>query len=132
MGDGVYKNFVNTIRRLLGERETIRVVNDQYGTPTCTRTLVCAIEHIISHDTSVAPGIHHICDYASESVSWYEFAREIAQRSGFDPDRILPCTTSEYPTPAPRPRSTPLECASWLGGGEWKETLSDFITTKKP
>lgn len=130
MGDGVYKNFVNTIRRLLGERETIRVVSDQYGTPTYARTLVRAIEILISRDISIAPGIHHICDHVSEPVSWYEFAREIAQCSGLDPERILPCTTSEYPTPAAHPSYTPLARASWLEGGEWRQNLSDFISIR--
>lgn len=106
------------------------MVADQYGTPTSTLSVVRAIERIIRDPVSIETGIHHIADHTEHSVSWYEFAREIARLSGHDPDKVRPCVTHEYPVLAPRPRSTPLRSASWIEARDWREMLADFISSQ--
>lgn len=100
-------NFVLTILRLANEREEIRVVDDQRGTPTYAADLAEFLVRIIS-ERKVAgyEGTYH---YSNMGVaSWYEFAREIVRLAGVD-CRVLPCTTEEYPTRARRPRYSVLD-----------------------
>lgn len=96
-------NFVLTIRRLLAEREQLRVVNDQVGCPTYAPDLAEVLLFLLE---SGGTGIFHATNCGS--CTWFEFAREIARQSGADPERIAPCTTDEYPTPARRPASSIL------------------------
>src|SRR5205085_1822405 len=92
-------NFVKTILRLCKERESLNVVADQIGSPTYARDLANAILKIIQQDWK--PGIYH---YGNEGVaSWYDFA--IAIRDFAKPKtQINPIETSQYPTPAVRPK----------------------------
>ncbi|MDR2118685.1 MAG: dTDP-4-dehydrorhamnose reductase [Tannerellaceae bacterium] len=95
-------NFVKTMLRLGKEREEIRVVFDQIGTPTYAGDLASAILSIIR---SAEAGIFHpgIFHYSGEGVcSWYDFALKIF-RLAHIPVRTLPVDTKDYPTPAPRP-----------------------------
>jgi dTDP-4-dehydrorhamnose reductase len=92
-------NFVKTMLRLMNERDSINVVNDQYGSPTYAYDLANAILNII-HSGNWKPGIYH---YSNEGViSWFEFAVAIKQVIGSN-CQINPISTSEYPTPAKRP-----------------------------
>jgi dTDP-4-dehydrorhamnose reductase len=102
-------NFMKTVLRLGGEKEEIKMVCDQVGTPTYAGDLAAALLQIISisaEDSSkFKPGIYH---YSNEGVaSWYDFAREIIDLSGLK-TRVLPIETSEYPLPAPRPQYSVL------------------------
>src|SRR3954466_2776805 len=99
------KNFVETILRLAGERDTLRVVDDQVGSPPFTGHLAPALVALAGTDDF---GVHHAA--AAGSCSWFEFAREILGRSGSDA-HVEPCTTAESPGPAERP------AYSVLGGG---------------
>jgi dTDP-4-dehydrorhamnose reductase len=107
------KNFVETIARLAAEREELRIVADQVGSPTYTGDLAQAIFHLIDavHGNRPSPdwgwfGTYH---FSNEGIcSWYEFAREIIgglKESGqpVKTRRILPIRTEEYPLPATRP-----------------------------
>lgn len=92
-------NFVKTMLRLGSERPTLNVVADQIGSPTYAADLAQAIVQILQHDTWV-PGIYH---FTNEGVcSWYDFAHTILQLAG-KTCSVQPITTSEYPTPTPRP-----------------------------
>jgi dTDP-4-dehydrorhamnose reductase len=96
-------NFVKTMLHLGGERETIRVVCDQVGSPTWARDIADAIAQLLAADVT---GTYHFTD--SGVASWYDFAIaifEAAKQMGFPlkVQQILPITTSEYPTPAQRP-----------------------------
>jgi dTDP-4-dehydrorhamnose reductase len=112
-------NFVETIRRLAGERETLRVVDDQVGKPTYTGHLATALVELAG---GADYGIHHRA--GGGQCSWFEFAREIVERAGLD-CRVEPCTTDEFPRPAPRPAN------SVLGGGPelpaWQEGLEAYL-----
>ena len=100
--------------RLGAEREEIRVVADQIGSPTWAKDIAKAIAQIIPQINSEIAGIYH---YTNSGVaSWYDFAVTIfeeAQQLGFPlkVQRVIPITTSEYPTPARRPSYSVLSCA---------------------
>ncbi len=90
------KNFVDTIIRLLNERERIDVVNDQIGCPTYTIDVARKIMEIIGKGY----GIYHITNKGS--CTWYEFAVAIATKKGYK-NQIIPVTSEEFKTPAKRP-----------------------------
>jgi dTDP-4-dehydrorhamnose reductase len=97
-----YKNnFVKTMLRLMQEKESINVVNDQYGTPTNAADLAAVIIHVISSGISKKnPGIYH---YTNTGITnWYEFAVAIKKLTGSN-CAVNPITTSQYPTAAKRP-----------------------------
>ncbi len=98
-------NFLKTVLRLGTEKEEIRMIFDQVGTPTFAGDLAGAILQIINltaNDSSkFVPGVYH---FSNEGVaSWYDFAAEIIE-FGELKTRIVPIETTEYPLPAPRPQ----------------------------
>ncbi len=123
------KNFVKTMVKLMGEREQLNVVSDQYGTPTYAADLAGAILQIIGSGRW-EPGIFH---YSNEGkISWYEFALAIKQiiNTGCDVKAI---STQEYPTPAKRPASSVLDKTKIkkiyaLEIPDWKESLEICLT----
>ena len=98
-------NFVKTMSRLMQDRDSLNVVNDQIGSPTYAADLAQAILTIITHPHWQA-GIYH---YSNEGeISWYEFALAIQQIGGFN-CAISGIPSSDYPTPAQRPRYSLLD-----------------------
>jgi dTDP-4-dehydrorhamnose reductase len=110
------KNFLLTIVRLAGERETLRVVNDQIGSPTWSRPVAEATAQVLAHvlsarDSLAFTGLYHLA--ASGQTSWHGFAEAIVQRLPADRRRcrtVEAIPTSEYPTPARRPSYSVLAC----------------------
>jgi dTDP-4-dehydrorhamnose reductase len=108
-------NFLKTILRLAGEREELRVVDDQIGSPTCAADLAGAILNLLGHIRSGRKtpwGTYH---YASAgSTSWCGFAaRILAALAELSPGRrvhLTPIGTPDYPTPAARPAFSVLDC----------------------
>jgi dTDP-4-dehydrorhamnose reductase len=104
------KNFVMTMLRLMKERDAVRVVADQIGTPTSTRSLAEMLWRCVTQsDTS---GIYHWSD--AGVASWYDFAIAIAEEARdlgiLERDvKVIPITTSDYPTPAKRPAFSVLD-----------------------
>lgn len=92
-------NFVKTMIRMMKERETIKVVDDQRGSPTYAGDLAEAIMQIIE-SKHFKPGIYHFSN--GGDTTWYEFASEIKRLTGSS-CRVLPIPTNGYPTPAKRP-----------------------------
>jgi dTDP-4-dehydrorhamnose reductase len=97
-------NFVKTILRNAAEKESLKVVFDQTGTPTYAADLAEAIMNIISgvirNQIAMNSGIYN---YSNEGVcSWYDFAREIIKESGLM-CQVLPVLTKDYPQAAKRP-----------------------------
>lgn len=92
-------NFVKTMIRLMRERPSLRVVDDQWGSPTHARDLADCIMDII-HSGIAAPGIYHFSN--DGAITWYQFAVAIREMTGSD-CVIEPIPTSGYPTPARRP-----------------------------
>ncbi|MBI3719628.1 MAG: dTDP-4-dehydrorhamnose reductase [Sphingobacteriales bacterium] len=91
------KNFVKTMLRLMSERNEVKVVDDQFGSPTYAADLAKAILDIISN---YKPGIYH---YSNDGViSWYDFAVAIKTISNSN-CAVHAIPTSQYPLPAKRP-----------------------------
>ena len=98
-------NFVKTMSRLMQERNSLNVVNDQIGSPTYAADLAEAIVTIIIHPNRQA-GMYH---YSNEGeFSWYEFANAIQEIGGFD-CQITGIPSADYPTPARRPKYSLLD-----------------------
>ncbi len=121
------RNFVLTIRRLLGEHETLRVVDDQTGSPTYAPDLAVVLAELATRRT---PGVYHATN--AGVCTWFDFAREIARLCGADPGRITPCGTDAYPTPAKRPacsvlHSRNLEAAGCRPRPPWQDALARYI-----
>ncbi len=100
------KNFVKTMLRLTEERDSLKVVFDQVGTPTYARDLATLITRIIEDRRLDKTGIYHFSNEGA--ISWYDFAKAICELGGNVCD-ILPCHTEEYPSRARRPRFSVLD-----------------------
>ena len=98
-------NFVKTMSRLMQERDSLSVVNDQIGSPTYAADLAGAIMTIIMHPQWQA-GLYHFSNEGE--ISWYEFALAIQEIGGFD-CKVSGIPTSAYPTPAKRPQYSLLD-----------------------
>jgi len=128
------RNFMETMLRLMAERETLSVVSDQVGTPTHAASLAAALWSLAG---SPARGIVHWTD--AGVASWYDFAvaiREEAIAAGL-PMRaggIRPIATADYPTPARRPAFSLLDkSGAWAMTGaarHWREELRAAIAAK--
>jgi dTDP-4-dehydrorhamnose reductase len=109
-------NFVHTMLRLANERDELRIVSDQIGSPTWSVDIANALIDISKRyfeENQLQWGIYH---YIGKPVTtWYEFAETIVDtgyRFGMldSLPKIKPITTTEYPTPASRPKNSVLDC----------------------
>ena len=105
------RNFLLTIRRLLREKDELRVVSDQIGAPTSARGLANATAELLrQRDPKAlgnACGTYHVT--AEGHTSWHGFAVEIARLEGAPREiRLVPITSNEYPLPALRPKNSRL------------------------
>ncbi|MGA4643125.1 dTDP-4-dehydrorhamnose reductase [Limisphaera sp. 4302-co] len=109
-------NFLLTMLRLARERETLRVVADQIGSPTWCRliaeaTALALQQVLVQPDPERWSGVYHL--RCAGETSWYEFARRIVETvpAGERKCReVIPIRTEEYPTPARRPAWSVLSC----------------------
>lgn len=98
-------NFVKTMIRLGREREQLKVVYDQIGTPTYAGDLADAILTIVNK--GINPGLYH---FTNEGViSWYDFTKAIHELTGITTCEVLPIRSEEYPTKAHRPSFSMLD-----------------------
>ncbi len=136
------RNFVYTMLKLMKERDSLKVVNDQHGTPTWTYDLsnaILRIAHLIDAGKPPAFGVYHYTNKGD--TTWYEFARQIyasasALQIPLRPCLINPCTTSEYPTKARRPAWSVLDKSKTeqnlgIDIPEWKTSLECFLSSVK-
>lgn len=125
-------NFVATMLRLAGERETISVVDDQLGQPTWTGALsrqVAALG-LAAVGGTAPPGAYH--GTASGQTTWYGLARAVFAGAGLDPDRVRPATSAEFPRPARRPAYSVLGHDRWAAAGvplqpDWHDQLAEAL-----
>lgn len=128
-------NFVKTMLRLAGDRDEVRVVNDQRGCPTSALDLADVILALAPRlGSSQAPrGIFHIV--GAGEASWAEFATAVFAESealGGKRARVVPITTAEYPTPAQRPPNSrlatdKLRANYGLALPDWRQSLRETI-----
>ena len=129
-------NFVATMLRLMREKPTLRVVDDQIGTPTSAHALAAAIWDLAATDHT---GILHYSD--SGFASWYDFAvaimeEAVALRLLDHPVEVLPIPASEYPTPARRPHFSVLDKRDTIAAigqvpAHWRANLRDVLRAIK-
>ena len=124
-------NFVKTMLRLFKERESINVVNDQYGCPTYAADLAAAIM-VMVEKTEIYPqsGIFNYCNEGI--ITWYQFAEAI--KKGLNSNcTINPIPTSSYPTPARRPQYSVLDTSKiketfGISIPNWKDSLKECLS----
>jgi dTDP-4-dehydrorhamnose reductase len=121
-------NFVLTMLRLAAERPQLRVVADQYGTPTWTGHLAPAMLRLLEVG---APGTYHLTN--SGVTTWYGLAVAAIRSRGLLTE-VVPITTAEYPTAAVRPAYSVLDNRAWRDLGEaplpdWREGLWTYLAT---
>ncbi len=120
------KNFVDTIVRLLSEKESLKVVNDQHGSPTFTEDLAKKIRELLGKGY----GTYHITN--SGSCTWFDFAVAIASQKGIKKP-ILPITSEEFNRPAKRPpysvlANTFLRLEGISETRHWQEALQEYLS----
>lgn len=123
-GEG--SNFARTMLNLAAKNSTLKVVNDQIGTPTSTVDLARAIYALLATD---AYGTYH--GTCQGQCSWYDFACEIFRQAGKQV-KVLPVTTDEFPRPAKRPAYSVLDnymLRMTIGDPmrNWQNALADYI-----
>lgn len=130
-------NFVKTMLRLGEQQQVLNVVNDQKGSPTYTVDLAGFLLELVQTEKY---GIYHASN--TESCTWYEFAGAIFEEAG----KILgntysvqvnPCSTEDFPRPAPRPRNSVMEHLSIRTNGlkdlrPWREGLRELLKEYLP
>lgn len=119
------RNFVDTMLGL-AERGEVRVVHDQFGSPTYTAHLADGLLRLAATEQY---GIHHIA--GDGHCSWYEFARETFARAGVDCE-VAPVTTAEFPRPAPRPAYSVLgsEWPNPIRLPDWRDGLRAYLAER--
>jgi dTDP-4-dehydrorhamnose reductase len=118
-------NFVKTMARLEGQRETLTVVDDQRGCPTWSADLARGLVDLAA--SSAVPGTYHLA--GGGETTWYGLARAVFEELGVDPDRVQPTTSAEFVRPAPRPAYSVLSSRAWQAAGltplrDWREALT--------
>lgn len=104
------KNFVKTLLRLTAEKPTLKVVDDQRGTPTYAGDLAAVIAKILSFSPTIATPTRNVFHYTNEGeCTWYEFACEIARLAGHTACNIQPCSSEEFPSKVHRPAYSVLD-----------------------
>lgn len=125
-------NFVKTMLKVGKTHDTVRVVNDQIGTPTYTTDLA---RLLVSMMETEKYGVYHATN-AEESegayISWYDFTREIYRQAGYD-TKVLPVTTAEYGlSRAARPFNSRLDKRKLAEAGfaplpAWTDALGRYL-----
>ena len=125
-------NFVKTMLRLMQEKEELRIVNDQHGTPTSAKDLAEAITLILqySEQHEWKKGIYNFSNLGE--TTWYKFAEKIKQLANIENCDLMPIETKDYPTPAVRPMytildKTKIQDAFHFTIPHWEESLEKFI-----
>lgn len=123
-------NFLKTMIRLGSERDELNIIADQKGTPTNAKDLASAIVKIITQKDVIVEGLFHFSN--AGEASWYDFAKEIFRLADIS-CKVNPIPTTEYPTPAERPKYSVMDKTKIvdifsLELIDWKESLSNCFS----
>jgi dTDP-4-dehydrorhamnose reductase len=119
-------NFVDTMLRLAGERDSVQVVTDQVGSPTWSGHLAPALIGLLERRVT---GLVHLT--GSGHVSWNGFAQEIFRQAEID-CRVEPTTSDQFVRPAPRPAWSALESErdDVLPLPPWQDGLAGYLAAR--
>lgn len=122
-------NFLSVMPKLLSAGKRIKVISDQFGTPTFANDLARRLRELAAADL---PGVYHVTN-AGEGTSYYGFAEKVCERMGTDKDLLEPMSHSALNRPAPRPASSKLACliSEKLGFTPlqaWEAGLAEFLS----
>lgn len=126
------KNFVKTMLNVGKTHDTVRVVNDQIGTPTYTFDLACLLVDMIESDKY---GYYHATNEGGY-ISWYDFTCEIYRQAGYT-TKVVPVTTAEYGlSKAKRPFNSRLDKSKLIANGfkplpDWKDALRRYLKEQR-
>ncbi len=121
------KHFPGTMLALAKERDHLKVVSDQRGSPTSTLELAPALWDVL---TKGEAGVYHAA--CEGDCSWFDLASATLELSGVEGVTIEPCSTDAFPRPAPRPEYSVLSCKRLeeLRGApmaHWRDALSTYL-----
>lgn len=122
------KNFIKTMLNIGKTHDTVRVVNDQIGTPTYTYDLACLLVDMIETDKY---GYYHATNEGGY-ISWYDFTKEIYRQAGYT-TKVIPVTTEEYGlSKAARPFNSRLDKSKLVENGfkplpTWQDALARYL-----
>ena len=122
------KNFIKTMLNVGKTHDTVKVVNDQIGTPTYTYDLARLLVDMVETDKY---GYYHATNEGGY-ISWYDFTKEIYRQAGLD-TKVLPVTTAEYGlSKAARPFNSRLDKSKLVENGftplpTWQDALSRYL-----
>lgn len=126
-------SFVHTMLKLAdGTRPELKVVSDQIGNPTSTLAVARKLREILNRP-ELTGTFHMTCE---GEASWYDFAQEIFLLAGVS-QKVLPCSTADFPRPAPRPANSRLEKMMLRLSGlapmpDWRQALAEFLAKEFP
>jgi dTDP-4-dehydrorhamnose reductase len=131
-------NFLLTILKLLRERDELRIVDDQIGSPTWSRMLAEVTAQVLYRvlqgelDLEQVGGLYHLT--GSGQVSWFGFANAILETTGLDAN-LIPIPSSDYPAPARRPLYSVLDNSLFqrtfgLAMPDWRLSLEQCLEGK--
>ena len=128
-GEQMIHMIVHTMAKLgAQEGPALRVVNDQRGNPTSTKVVADVIRFLLSRP-DVSGIVHGTCE---DQCTWYDLTVELFRLMGLKRE-VVPCTTEEFPRPAPRPRNSALKKSvlNLLGyrTPRWQDALRDFVVS---
>ena len=120
-------SFVHTMASLgMKEGAPLKVVDDQRGNPTSAKAVAGAIRFILAHP-EISGVVHGTCE---GQCSWCDFAKELFRLIGLK-RQIVPCTTADFPRPAPRPANSALRKSVLNKMGyrtpRWQDALAEFV-----
>ena len=124
-------SFVHTMMSLAdGSRPELKVVADQIGNPTSTTAVARMLRNILNRP-ELCGTFHMTCE---GEASWYDFALEIFRLAGKN-QKVIPCTTEEFPRPAPRPKNSRLDKMMLHLNGlpampHWQDALKEFMASE--
>jgi dTDP-4-dehydrorhamnose reductase len=123
-------NFVETMLRVAGQGKPLRVVADQFCTPTATADLAQTTVALLAAGST---GLYHVTN--SGACSWFEFARTIFDFAGLSPD-LTPITSQDFGAPARRPAysvlaGTALQLAGLPSLRPWQDALRSYLTERQ-
>ena len=123
-------SFVHTMAKLgAQDGAPLKVVNDQRGNPTSTKTVADVIKFLMTKP-DVSGIVHGTCE---DQCTWYDLTLELFRLLGLKRE-VVPCTTEEFPRPAPRPHNSALKKSvlNLLGyrTPNWKDALAEFVKSE--